>query len=504
MKNINRRSFLRTAAAASAGLAWSARSWAQATGANSDVRVAIVGLNGRGRQHLNMLHAIKGVRVVALCDVDTAVLARAMDQAKRIGANPETVVDFRDLLDRADVDAITIATPNHLHALQGVWAMQAGKDVLLEKPVSHNLWEGRQLVAAAAKYGRIAQAGTQSRSSPAIAEAIAWVRAGTIGRITAVRGLCYKRRATIGRTTEPVRPPETVNYDLWLGPAPTMPLRRARFHYDWHWQRAFGNGDIGNQGNHQMDVARRFLGDPEFAPRVFTVGGRFGYTDDGDTPNTQIAVYDYAEAPLIFEVRGLPAKPDALSGDEISSGSGSASAAEAAAASMDQYRGISVGNVIDCEGGYVVVPSRDYSSAQAFDKDGKLLREFTGIKSHYENFIAAVRSRQESDLTAPIRAGHVSSGLCHLANISYLAGRKLSQDELRERVAGSAPLAEAFGRTVEHLAVNGVDLTKPTATWGLPLTLDPRTEQFTGEGAAGANALQTREYRAPFVVPAVV
>ncbi len=498
---LTRRTFLKTTTLGLAGAALSARSWAQVAGANGDIRIAVVGLNGKGKDHFNSFSKTPGVRVVALCDVDTAVLDKARVAATAAGVAVQTYVDLREVFARPDIDAVSIATPNHLHALQAIWAMQAGKDVYLEKPVSHNLWEGRQIIAAAQKYSRIVQAGTQSRSSPAIAEAIAWTQAGHLGKITLVRGLCYKRRPSIGRTTGPQPVPATVNFDLWCGPAPLGPLRRSRFHYDWHWQFVTGNGDIGNQGNHQMDVARRFLGDPALPAHTFTVGGRFGYEDDGDTPNTLVVAYDYP-VPLVFEVRGLPAKPDALSGNGPGPG-GLGGVPAGIAEGMDKYRGIAVGNIVHCEGGHVAQSAADYGYAAAYDRDGKLVREFRGNSSHYANFIAAVRSRKEADLHATIQQGHLSSSLCHLANITQAAGRDLHASEILEQLRGNPALAEAFDRMAGNLAANGVDLDAITARLGAPLTFDAATEKFTGDHAAAANALLTRAYRAPFIVPQI-
>ena len=495
MNPLTRRTFLKNAAVASAGAALSARSWGQVAGANGDIRIAFAGLNSRGKSLLTEASRLSGVRVVALCDVDTAVL----DSVAKNYPAATKYVDFREMLAAPGIDVVAIATPNHQHALQAIWAMQAGKDVFLEKPVAHDIWEGQQIVAASGKLGRLVQSGTQSRSSPAIAEAIDWARAGNMGKITAARGLCYKRRTSIGLTTGPQTVPGTVNSDLWVGPAPMQPLRRTRFHYDWHWQWAYGNGDIANQGNHQMDVALRFLGETALAPRVFTAGGRLGYEDDGETPNTLVSVLDYAAAPLIFEVRGLPAKPDASSGAAI--GAGGSAAADAAAGSMDKYQGVSVGNIIHCEGGHLIVPAQDYSLVQAFDRDGKMVTEFRGITGHMANFIEVVHSRKASDLHGPIRGGCVSGGLCHASNISLRVGHGLPVGEIRERVKGSAAMAEAFGRMAEHLAANGLDLTKKPVTFGLPLTLDPQTERFIGDGAAAANALLRRECREPFVIP---
>ena len=498
MKPVSRRSFFRTAALA--GAAFTARSWAQVAGANGDIRLAIAGLNGRGKELAASFRRIPGVRLVALCDVDTAVLDREIAVARAAGHTPDGVVDFRELLPRADIDAVAIATPNHLHALQSIWAMQAGKDVLHEKPVSHNLWEGAQVIAAAKKYGRIVQVNTQSRSSTAIAEALAWTQAGNLGKVTAVRGLVYKRRLSIGKTAGPVPPPATVNYDLFLGPAPMVPLRRVHFHYDWHWQWATGNGDMVAQGNHQLDVGRRFLGDPGQPAHVFTLGGRLGYEDDGETPNTLLVHYDYP-VPFLFEVRGLPAKPDAYSGN--AAGEGGLGAAGKLAATMDKYRGLNVGNIVHCEGGHVVIPAGDYSLAQAFDRDGQLVHEFHGAGDHHANFVDAMRSRKESDLHGPILQGHRSSSLAHLANISHRTGRALRPGDIRDQVASSALFAEAFERMKAHLAANQVDLDRTALTLGAPLAFDAATEHFTGENAAAANRHLTRDYRQPFVVPQV-
>jgi predicted dehydrogenase len=439
-----------------------------------------------------------GVRVVALCDVDTAILERELAVARAAGEHPDTVVDFRELLPRTDIDAIAISSPNHLHALQSIWAMQAGKDVLHEKPVSHNLWEGRQVLAAAKKYNRVVQVNTQNRSSLAIPEAIAWMEAGNLGKVTTVRGIVYKRRLSIGKTYGPVPVPATINYDLFLGPAPLAPMRRTRFHYDWHWQWPTGNGDMVAQGNHQLDVGRRFLGDPGHPAGVFTIGGRFGYDDDGETPNSFLVHYDYP-VPFIFEVRGLPTKPDEFSG--AAGATRVLGSTGGMAETMDKYRGLNVGNVVDCEGGYLTIPSNNYSLVQAFDREDRLLKEFQGVENHHANFIAAVRSRKESDLHGPLLQGHLSSSLVHLANISHRTGSRMKPGEIREQLKARSTLSEPFGRFSENLAANNVDLDQTPALLGAPLRFDAPTEHFTGENAAAANQHLSREYRQPWVVP---
>ena len=293
MTSPTRRTFLKTAALAPAVGSLAARSWAQVSGANGDIRVAVIGLNGRGQNHLGSLRALSGVRIAAICDVDTAVLDKTADALAKYNLSPQKFTDLRKLFASKDIDAVTIATPNHWHSLAAIWACEAGKDVYCEKPVSHNIWEGRQLVAAAKKYNRVVQAGTQIRSGAGLIEAREYVRSGQLGKITASRGFCYKRRDSIGKTSGAQPVPSTIDYDLWTGPAPLVePHRNSKrngsVHYEWHWIWLYGNGDVGNQGIHQMDVARWFLGEPGLPRHTFSVGGRFGYVDDGETPNTQV------------------------------------------------------------------------------------------------------------------------------------------------------------------------------------------------------------------------
>jgi len=478
MANVNRRSFIKSTALTAAAASLPARSWARILGANDDIRAAVVGFNGRGRDHIRGLGGLPGVRITALCDVDSRILEAEVKRYKDKNQSVEGFTDIRKLLESKDVDVVTFATPNHWHSLGAIWAIQAGKDVYLEKPVSHNVSEGRRVVEFARKHNRIVQAGTQSRSSlTGIKEAVAWVQAGNLGKILVSRALCYKRRDSIGKVDGPQPIPPEIDYELWCGPALKLPLMRKRLHYDWHWVWNTGNGDLGNQGIHEMDVARWFLGVNELAPRVFSVGGRVGYIDDGETPNTQVILQEYPAALLIFEVRGLPTKTGARE--------------------MDRYKGAGVGNVVECEGGYVMVPN--YTSAVAFDKNGQQIKDFKGSESHYGNFIKAVRSRKYTDLNADILEGHLSSALCHTGNISYFLGSQKSPDEIREAIKGNKETAEAFGRMGEHLAANGVDITKEKLTLGVMLKMDPKTERFVGN--AKANELLTRPYRPGFVVP---
>jgi len=270
MQKFNRRQFLKATLVTSASAtllpilgadapsspATTSASGQSVRGANDDIRVAVVGFGGRGKDHIKEFGEVKGVRLVALCDVDRDILEKEVKTCDKAGLKVEGYSDIRKLLENKDIDAISIATPNHWHSLCAIWAVQAGKDVYVEKPVSHNVWEGRQLVTAARKYQRIVQTGTQSRSSSGLREAIEWVRAGNIGKIQRVHGLCYKRRPSIGKVDGPQPVPTSVDYDLWCGPAPKAPLMRKKLHYDWHWVWPTGNGDLGNQGIHEMDVSR--------------------------------------------------------------------------------------------------------------------------------------------------------------------------------------------------------------------------------------------------------
>ena len=429
------------------------------------IRVAVVGVRSRGIEHVKNYLATPGCEVAVVCDCDSAVIGEAMNLVAKAQKTPARYErDFRKLLDDRSIDAVSIATPNHWHALMAVWAMRAGKDVYVEKPVSHNVREGALIVAASRKYARICQAGTQNRSSPGIRAAIDYLHAGKIGRVSLAYGLCYKPRKSIGKVSGPVEPPTTVDYDLWCGPAPLKPLRRKQFHYDWHWQFDTGNGDLGNQGVHEVDKARWGLGQAGLPNSVASLGGRFGYADDGETPNTQLALYDYGAQKMVFEVRGLPTGP---------------------------YKGAAVGNIWFGEQGYVVCP--DYNGGAAFDRDGRKVAEFkpTPHRSHFANFLDAVRTRRRADQTCDIQEGHVSAAICHLANISYRLGES---DPLPEGFGTSPSICEIYDRMRDHLRANEVGPGE-LGRVGPTLEIDRVAERFTGPGANAANALLSREYR---------
>lgn len=476
----NRRSFIKQSAAASTGVFYIAKtSWAQKSPGDT-INMAVIGFGGRGGSHISGYKKLKneGVRVAALCDVDSKTLTKGVGSFDQEKIKVTGYTDLRKLLENKDIDAVSIATPNHWHALASIWAIQAGKDVYVEKPVSHCVWEGRQIVKAARKYGKIVQTGTQSRSSrEGIAAAVKYVQEGNLGKILLSRGLCYKRRGSIGKSEGEQPIPESIDYDLWCGPGPKGPLMREKLKYDWHWTWDYGNGDLGNQGIHQMDIARWFLGEMELSPSVWSVGGRLGYEDDGETANTQIIYHGYEKAPLIFEVRGLPENKDSKN--------------------MDKYKGAGVGVIVECEGGTVVVPN--YSGAIILDKEGKEIKKFEGSEDHFKNFINACRSRRVDDLNADILEGHLSSALCHTGNISHRIGKKENPDAILEQIKGDAFAADTFDRMKEHLAKNEVDLSKDMLTLGPVLKMDGKEERFIDHDAA--NDMLKDKYREPFVVP---
>ena len=475
MKTFTRRTFLKgtLAGATAAAIA----PYSHVLGANDDLRVAVVGFRGQGSNHIKYFSRIPGVRVVALCDADRSVIDREANKFKERNEKVDTYVDVRRLLEDKSIDAIITATPNHWHALVTVWACQAGKDVYVEKPVSHNIWEGRKMVEAARKYNRIVQAGTQRRSDGELAAAFEYIRQGNLGKVLRARCYYFSPRGPIGKVNGPQPVPESVDYNLWTGPAPMAPLMRKNLHYDWHWQWPYGNGDLGNNGIHYIDVCRWALGYTTMAPRAISFGGKFLWDDDRQTPNTQVAYFDYDPAPIIFEMRNLSRKK----GDSA----------------MDAtYRKTRAPVVIECEGGY-------FAGGWAWDNKGEKIKQFkvTGGGGHHANFIKAVRSRKVSDLNADILQGHLSTAACHMGNISYRIGPEASRDDIVQSLKSNSVLLDAFERFQEHLLMHVVNVQETPRIMGPWVTIDPDTERFVGEFSDQANAYLSRNYREPFVVP---
>jgi predicted dehydrogenase len=505
MKTQTRRQFLEdsmfaaaSVAAASAVPLMSRSAQAQASSANDKLVCAVIGVRSRGGNHIDAYAGRKDCEIAYIVDVDEKVgQDKCNSIEKKTGRRPKWVKDLRVALDDKSVDFISTATPNHWHALCGVWAMQAGKDAYIEKPICHNIKEGAALVAAAKKYKKICQVGTQCRSNPALQNAVKFIEAGGIGKVDFARGLCYKRRKSIGALGDyPI--PKEVDFNLWSGPAQytTPKLTRESFHYDWHWQRLYGNGDSGNQGPHQTDIARWGLGLNRHPNTIITYGGRLGYQaerkdpnyiDAGDTANTEVAVYDYGDKCMVFETRGLSV--DHSADMEINT-------------LFDQTKGNKIGVIFYGTEGYLV--QKEYTHCVAFDLKGKVIKEFRGGGDHFGNFLDAVRSRRSQDLNSDAFQGHLSAGLADLANISYYLGEdnKVSVSEARgilQNVKSGDQNIVTLYRTARHLTDNGVDLDKYPMSMGPMLEFDPVQEVFTNNAAA--NQMLTRDYRKPFVCP---
>ncbi len=456
----------------------SARGAEAGSSPNETVRVAVLGVNGRGRSHIAGFTGVENCEVVAICDPDETVgYTKGVENVhEKTGKKPTFYQDLRRVMDDDSIDVVSIATPNHWHSLAAIWAMQAGKDVYVEKPVSHNIREGRVMVDVARKEGRVCQAGTQIRSNPGVIEGIKFLQEGGLGKLKVARALCYKRRDSIGHVGHtPV--PKGVDYNVWLGPAPLRDdVPRESLHYDWHWQWDYGNGDLGNQGIHQMDVARWGIGADTLADSVISFGGRFGYVDDGQTPNTEMSIMEYGDKLLVFETRGLPTS------HYFGDGSGN-----------------DVANIFHCENGFMRC---SYTASVVYDLDGNEIKRFSegDDKYHYNNFVDAVRSRRWQDLNGEINEGHLSSALCHLANISYRLGTPSDFGDAPAGLAGNEYAVDVFERTKSHLKQNNVDPSQVKFAMGPKLLVDKENERFVDNAAA--NALTTREYRKGFEVPA--
>ncbi len=442
MSRIERRSFLIAPfqLAAAVGITGAG---AKILGANDTVHVAVVGIGGRGRDHIQSFGRQENCRIDAVCDVNQEARERAVALVEKAqGHKPKEYSDMRRLFEDKQIDAVSFATPNHWHALGMIWACQAGKDVYVEKPACHNIWEGGQMIKAARKYQRIVQVGSQSRSTAFKMKAVELLKQGVIGKIYMAKGLCYKWRPSIGHTPNTPVPPG-INWEQFLGPAPMRPFSMNRYKYNWHWFWDTGNGDLGNQGVHEMDICRWVLGETGAPKTAYSAGGKYISVDDQETPNTQWATFDYGDFRIEFEVRGL------VTGGE---------------SGVEMAGGNFVGNVFYGSEGCMAVDGRGYRVFKGRKRE-KVIDERPAqthggydTDAHFVNFLKAVRSRNPKDLNADIEVGVRSASMCHLANVSYRLGRQLS--------------------------------------------LSPNKWEFAND--AEANRMLTRAYRAPYVVPANV
>ncbi len=427
----SRRKFIQTAAAGTAVLGLPTIIPSSAFGANDRLRVAVIGINGRGKDHIAGFSKLENVEVATLCDVDDVVLQKTAGEFEtKYNKKVKREQDLRKVYDDKDIDAVSIATPNHWHALAAIWACQAGKDVYVEKPACHNLYEGRKLVEAASKYNRIVQHGVQLRSSVAIQEAIKHLRDGLIGKVYMARGTVYKWRADIGNMgNSPV--PQGLNWDLWQGPAQAREFSKNYVHYNWHWFWDYGNGDIGNQGIHETDLCMWGLdvGLPEV---ITSAGGKFLWNDCKETPEVLTSTYHYPKQNKIIEFEVRPWM-------------------------TNKEDGVEVGNIFYGDKGYMVINGySDYKTYLGRNREPGPARNAGG--DHYKNFADAARARDKKMLNGPVETAYLAASLAHLGNIAYRLGRTLN--------------------------------------------FDPQKEMFIGD--KDANAMLTRKYRAPYLVPTTV
>lgn len=448
----SRRNFLRTAATGAVLAAVTPSAFAKdpvkkpviipagAKGANDRIRVAVLGVNGRGKTHIEEVMGLNeksNVELAYLCDPDMNVLQeRAADFEKKYGRKVAIEQDFRRIYDDKTVDAVTLATPNHWHALQTVWACQAGKDVYVEKPATHNIYEGKKIIEAAYKYNRIVQHGVQLRSSVAIKEAIQHLQEGLIGRVYMSRGLVYRWRPDIGNKGIS-QIPAGLDYDLWCGPAPMRPFSKNLVHYNWHWHWNYGNGDVGNQGIHETDLCMWGLGVNSLPERITSMGGKFLWDDCKEVPEIQTSIYHYPkEKKMIqFEVRNW---------------------------CTNLEDGAGVGNIFYGDKGYLVVKGYDTYETYLGEKreKGPSRSEKGELTLHFQNWFDAIRARDMSIQNGPVQTGALSSSLAHLGNISYRLGKQLE--------------------------------------------FDPVAERFIGNDIDDANAMLSRDYRAPYLMPEII
>ena len=479
MRNVTRRDFLKSSFAAGAGLALAAP-FSKVRGANDDIRVGVVGIHGRGGSHISGFRDINGVRVVALCDVDRKVLDGRVNDFKKKNEKVDGYVDVREMLEDKSIDAISIATTNHTHSLITVWGCQAGKDVYVEKPCSHNVFEGRKCVEAARKYNRIVQHGTQQRSSGGRAREMATIWSGKYGKLLVSKGYCCKPRWSIGFKT-PKAPPANLDFDLWLGPALEQDYHENLVHYNWHWFWDFGCGDIGNQGVHEMDVARWAIKGSTLPKSIVSLGGRWvnepGFKDQGQTPNMQTSIYDYGDTLLLFETRGLVDKKDKDGNNP--------------------FPRIVTNEFYTTDG--VVKGGKFYpkDGGKTYDVEVESVDVTPG--GSFGSFINCVRSRDRKKVNGEILDAHYSSALCHLGNISYRLGHQVPFGTKPKEFLASDVLSDSMMTVLENTKAIGVDPEKNMYCLGPKLDFDPEKERFVNNPAA--DMLLTRPYRRPFVVP---
>jgi Oxidoreductase family, NAD-binding Rossmann fold/Oxidoreductase family, C-terminal alpha/beta domain len=476
MNRLNRRHFLATSFAA--GVMTSlAPTPLRAANANSEINLGFVSCGGRAGELMGQFDEAEGVNIAGLCDVD----AKRLGLAKERFPKATGWADLRELIASDSIDAVVVATCNHWHCLAAIWAMEAGKDVYVEKPLSHSQWEGRQAVAAARKYNKICQVGTQQRSDPMQAEIKRFLHDDKVlGEIKSTRVNRYGIRPSIGKRDKPLEIEKDVAYDLWLGPAQDLPIFRDKLHYDWHWDWNTGSGEMGNWGVHVLDDVRNVVFQDSVAlpSRILGGGGRVGLNDAGETPNVHFAYFDTGSIPVVIGLSNLPAAPGAKEGPK--------------------HPGPGSGYIVFCEGGHY---EGQRGRGKAFDLDGKVIKEFkgNGDKLHQANFIEAVRAQDRSLLNAEIAVGNDSTGWCNLANIAFRAGKQFTREGASH--VDQDQWLKVIGEMDEHLSAHQIALDSEAIRLSPLLELDSQTEQFVGEHADSANQYLKRQYRQGYEVP---
>jgi len=467
--HLSRRNFIHRSVAASAVYALLPHT---VLGANERINIGVIGTGNMGGGHCRSF-CREGSQVIAVSDADAGRMEKIEIE------NLIRHQDLRRLLEMKEIDAVVIATPNHWHCLAAIWAMQAGKHVYVEKPVSHSIWEGRRMVEAARRYKRVCQAGTQQRSCPAPQAAARDIRMGRYGRVLWAHCSRLGAREPIGRITDAVPPPEGLDYNLWAGPAPMTPVMRKTFHYDWHWQFNWGDGEMGNWGVHFLDDLRHILGWDDVPENVMAVGNRF-WDDNGETPNMHMAVMEHRGVKVVVDIRNLPGVKGGKDGEV--------------------YLGGRSGNYIMCEKGFIRIAR---GGGAGYDLNGERMAHYKGDggSAHAGNFLDAIRAGDSSLLKAEIEVGHQSTVMCHLANIAWRVGGECSPDELRSTFSGHADAVNTLDSMLAQLAFNQVDLGKTPLIAGPRLTYDNKAEKFTGAHAERANHYLRKEGRNEFVVP---
>ena len=480
MPTFSRRDFM--ASAAAAGAAFTFPQAAKARMAADEVSLGFISCGSRAGGHMGMFSGLDGVNIAAVCDPDESRMGKA--QKRFEGA--QGYKDMRELLDDDSIDAVVVATTNHWHCLASIWAMEAGKDVYVEKPLSHSQWEGRQTVAAARKYNRICQVGTQQRSDPMQAEIKKFLHEDkALGEIQSARVNRFGVRGPIGKRETPLQIDANVDYDLWLGPAEDKPIFRNKLQYDWHWDFNTGSGEMGNWGVHVLDDLRNnvFQDSVSYPKRIFGAGGRVAWNDAGDTPNVHFVYFDTGSIPVVIGLTNLTAGPKEKK--------------------SPKHPGPGSGYIAYCEGGRF---EGQRGRGVAFDENGKQIKTFKGNNGnvvHHQNFIDAVRSRDASSLNTDVEVGHLSTGWCNLANIAYQTGKPFKRSD-------AAQVQDKFGvweslveEMDQHISSHGIKLESDDILLSEMLTFDADKEQFVGDHADAANAFIKRKYRAPYVVPEI-